>query len=67
MELLSDRELHVLQLIGRGSATREIANQLHLSVKTVETYHARIKQKLGLASGRELTTRAIQLVQTGEL
>lgn len=57
---LSDRELEVFQLIGEGRATREIAEELHLSVKTVETYQAHIKEKLALRSGRELIQHAIQ-------
>ena len=57
---LSDRELEVFRLIGEGLATREIADELHLSVKTVETYQAHIKDKLSLRSGRELIQHAIQ-------
>jgi len=57
---LSDRELEVFRLIGEGLATREIAEELHLSVKTVETYQAHIKEKLVLRSGRELIQHAIQ-------
>jgi len=60
MAALSDRELEVFRLIGEGRATREIADQLHLSVKTVETYQAHIKEKLALRSGRELIQHAIQ-------
>ena len=57
---LSDRELEVFCRIGEGRATREIAEELHLSIKTVETYQAHIKEKLGLRSGRELVQHAIQ-------
>jgi len=57
---LSDRELEVFRMIGEGRATREIAEDLHLSVKTVETYQAHIKEKLALRSGRELIQHAIQ-------
>jgi len=57
---LSDRELEVFRRIGEGRATREIAEELHLSVKTVETYQAHIKEKLALRSGRELIQHAIQ-------
>ena len=60
ISLLSDRELEVYRLIGEGRATREIAEELHLSVKTVETYQAHIKEKLALRSGRELIQHAIQ-------
>ncbi len=57
---LSDRELEVFTRIGEGLATREIAEELRLSIKTVETYQAHIKEKLGLRSGRELIQHAIQ-------
>jgi len=57
---LSDRELQVFRLIGEGNGTRQIAEKLHLSVKTVESYQAHIKEKLSLRSARELTQRAIQ-------
>src|ERR1700678_2811524 len=57
---LSDRELEVFCLIGEGRGTREIAEELHLSIKTVETYQAHIKEKLSLHSGRELVQHAIQ-------
>ncbi len=57
---LSDRELEVFRQIGEGRATREIAEELHLSVKTVETYQAHIKEKLSLRSGRELIQHAVQ-------
>ena len=57
---LSDRELEVFCLIGEGRGTREIAEELHLSIKTVETYQAHIKEKLSLHSGRELIQHAIQ-------
>lgn len=60
ISLLSDRELEVYRLIGEGRATREIAEELHLSIKTVETYQAHIKEKLALRSGRELIQHAIQ-------
>ena len=58
--MLSDRELEVFGRIGEGRGTREIAEELHLSVKTVETYQAHIKEKLKLKSGRELIQHAIQ-------
>jgi len=57
---LSDRELEVFRLIGEGHSTRMIAEELHLSVKTVESYQAHIKEKLSLRSSRELMQRAIQ-------
>ena len=57
---LSDRELEVFRLIGAGRGTREIAEELHLSVKTVESYTAHIKEKLSLDSARALLQRAIE-------
>ena len=54
LSALSDRELEVFRLIGEGRGTRQIAEKLHLSIKTVETYQAHIKEKLSLQSGREL-------------
>ncbi len=57
---LSDRELEVFRLIGIGHSTRMIAEELHLSVKTVESYQAHIKDKLSLKNGRELVQHAIQ-------
>ena len=55
---LSDREVHVFQLIGSGLGTTKIAQALNLSVKTIETHRENIKAKLGLCSGAELTERA---------
>jgi DNA-binding NarL/FixJ family response regulator len=57
---LSDRELEVFRMIGTGMGTRQIADELGLSVKTVESYQAHIKEKLGLHSARDLMQRAIQ-------
>jgi DNA-binding NarL/FixJ family response regulator len=57
---LTDRELEVFRLIGEGHATRQIAEELHISVKTVESYQAHIKDKLSLKNARELVQRAIQ-------
>ena len=57
---LSDRELEVFRLIGEGHGTRQIADELHLSIKTVESYQAHIKEKLSLRSARELMQHAIQ-------
>jgi DNA-binding NarL/FixJ family response regulator len=56
---LSDRELEVFRLICDGHGTRQIAEELHLSVKTVETYQAHIKEKLLLRTGREMVQQAI--------
>ncbi len=57
---LSDRELEVLRLIGEGHSTRQIAENLHISVKTVESYQGHLKEKLGLKNSRELFQFAIQ-------
>jgi DNA-binding NarL/FixJ family response regulator len=57
---LTDRELQVLELIGKGLATREIADRLHLSVKTVENHREHIKAKLKLRSGPELVRYAVR-------
>ncbi|PYK63701.1 MAG: hypothetical protein DME50_16955, partial [Verrucomicrobia bacterium] len=55
---LSDRELQVFSLIGRGFGASRLATELHLSVKTIETYQAHIKEKLGLHSAAELSDKA---------
>jgi DNA-binding NarL/FixJ family response regulator len=57
---LSDRELEVFRLIGDGHGTREIAEALRLSIKTVESYQAHIKEKLALPTARALVQRAIE-------
>jgi DNA-binding NarL/FixJ family response regulator len=57
---LSDRELEVYRLIGAGHSTRQIADELHVSVKTVESYQAHIKEKLSLRNARELVQHAIE-------
>jgi DNA-binding NarL/FixJ family response regulator len=64
LEVLSDRELEVFELTGRGASTREIAERLHLSVKTVESYRARIKNKLNFDSANELMKHAVQWVES---
>lgn len=64
IERLTDRELEVFQLIGRGQGTRRIAADLHLGVKTVESYRARIKEKLKLEDGTQLLQHAIQWVHS---
>jgi DNA-binding NarL/FixJ family response regulator len=60
MERLTDRELEVFELIGRGLGTRQIAAQLRLGVSTVETHRAHLKEKLDLKTGTELTRRAVE-------
>jgi len=63
IDLLSNRELTVFRLIGQGHKTRQIAERLHLSIKTVESYRAHIKEKLKLGDGTDLLKYAIQWVQ----
>lgn len=57
---LTDRELEVVQLVAQGKGTRQIAEELHLSVKTIESHYANIKNKLNLKSGPELVQYAIK-------
>lgn len=60
IEDLSDRELAIFDLLGRGLGTRRIAETLHVSIKTVQAYCSRIKEKLKLQSGTELLREAIR-------
>jgi DNA-binding NarL/FixJ family response regulator len=64
MNELTDRELEVFRLIGQGHGTRQIAEELHLSVKTVESYYAHLKEKLSLKNARELVQRAVQWINS---
>lgn len=66
-QLLSDRELCVLGLIGAGVSTRQIAERLHLSVKTIETYREHLKRKLGLPDGASLGAYARSWAQRAAL
>jgi DNA-binding NarL/FixJ family response regulator len=61
--ILSDRELEVFQAIGYWKGTRQIADEFHLSIKTIEYYREQIKKKLGLKNGTELTQAATAWVQ----
>lgn len=63
VSLLSDRELEVFQLVGQWKTTRQIAQELHLSIKTIEYYREQIKRKLNLATAAELTQHATAWVQ----
>ena len=65
--LLSDREIEVFQLIGRGNNSREIARLLNLGLTTVDSYRARIKVKLGIRNAAELYQRAAQWMAEGGL
>ncbi|MGA3180650.1 MAG: response regulator transcription factor [Verrucomicrobiota bacterium] len=60
LEQLSDRELEVFDMLGRGLGTRQIAERLRISLKTVQAYCARMKEKLNLGSGTELLREAIR-------
>ena len=60
---LTDRELEVLQMIGEGLGTRQIAEKLYLSIKTIETYRAKVKEKLNLKTSSEMVQYAVQFVQ----
>jgi len=64
VERLSDREFEVFQLIGQGKGTRQIAEQLHLSVKTVEVHRQHIKEKLRLTDAPSLARYAVQWVES---
>jgi len=63
LDLLTDRELEIMMLIGKGYGSQQISNQLHISVKTVEAHRANIKEKLNLPSSAELLQNAIRWAQ----
>ena len=63
IENLSDREMHIFQLLGSGLGTREIAHSLNLSVKTIESHRENIKHKLGMNSSRDLVDRAMRYLE----
>jgi DNA-binding NarL/FixJ family response regulator len=60
IEKLSDREFEVFQLIGKGKSTRDIADHLHLSIKTVEVHRANIKEKLKIKTATDLVHQAVR-------
>jgi DNA-binding NarL/FixJ family response regulator len=66
VENLSDRELEVLELLGHGRSTRQIAGSLHLSVKTIETHRAHIKEKLRCKDAEEMVSFASEWVEARE-
>jgi len=66
VDTLSDREMEVLDLLGRGNSTREIAGELNLSIKTIETHRAHIKEKLGFADATEMVRFATEWVEREE-
>lgn len=63
---LSDRELEVFGLIGHGLGTRQIAEKLHLSVKTIESHRENVKRKLHLPDATELVRHAVRWVEYGQ-
>lgn len=70
-ESLTDRELQVFELTGTGRSTRDIAERLHVDIKTIETYRGRLKEKLKVKDGNELLQLAIRWnhdrAQSGEM
>ncbi len=62
IERLTDRELEVFEMIGGGMKSRDIAEKLHLSIKTIDTHRENIKVKLNLESSSELARRAVQWI-----
>jgi DNA-binding NarL/FixJ family response regulator len=64
MELLSDREFEIFQHIGQGKTTRQIADLLHLSVKTIEVHRINMKKKLGVQNATELVRQAVRFQET---
>jgi DNA-binding NarL/FixJ family response regulator len=66
VDRLSDREMEVFELLGKGNSTRAVAQKLKLGIKTVETHRAKIKQKLNLSTAPELVQRAIQWNQLAQ-
>jgi DNA-binding NarL/FixJ family response regulator len=65
VDLLSDRELEIVNMIGSGLPTREIAAKLHISIKTVESHRARIKEKLNLQNAIQLVQFCVRWVEDG--
>ena len=65
VDLLSDRELEIVNMIGSGLPTREIAAKLHISIKTVESHRARIKEKLNLQNAIQLVQFCVRWVEEG--
>lgn len=63
VDVLSDRELEVFEPIGRGKSSSEIADQLHLATKTIETYRSRIKEKLNYKNSTEMIMNAVKWIE----
>ena len=66
VENLTDREFEIFQLIGKGSGTKEIAEQMHVSPKTVEAHRVNIKNKLKLKTAAELIRYAVRWVEAAD-
>jgi len=64
IDILSDRELEVFELMGKGKSSSEIADQLHLASKTVETYRSRIKEKMDFKNSTEMIFHAVKWVES---
>ncbi|MCP4024036.1 MAG: response regulator transcription factor, partial [Desulfobacteraceae bacterium] len=67
IDRLTDRELQVFKLVGRGFSTKEIAERLFLSIKTIGTYRERIKEKLHIKNANELLRFAVHFEKTGQI
>ncbi len=67
LERLTDRELEVFRLIGEGRGSREIAQMIHVSVRTVDAHRAHIKEKMGYKDGPTLVAQAVRWVETETL
>ena len=67
LDRLSDREFEVFQQIGMGKGSRDIADQLNISVRTIDAHRAHIKSKLGMKDGNALVRYAVRWVETGIL
>jgi DNA-binding NarL/FixJ family response regulator len=67
LKRLSDRELEIFELIGHGKNPREIAENLHISARTVDAHRGHIREKLGLADSTDLTCYAIRWIESGNL
>ena len=65
LEILSDRELEVFRMLGQGKGTRQIAQDLGLTIPTIQSFRNRIKEKLHLKTAPELVLHAINWVQSG--
>ena len=67
IDSLTDRELQVFKMIGKGYSSRDIAERLFLSIKTIGTYRERIKNKLSLKHANELVRCAVHFEKTGQI